>query len=73
MELPHMPRRNFVHIEDFDFLMPTGYSSTGKPLSLASIQGIEGLESLRLMNCTGSPPATSAYGLRRYDALSVNP
>ncbi|MGE0820653.1 MAG: outer membrane lipoprotein-sorting protein [Candidatus Binatia bacterium] len=44
MEFPHMPRWNFVHIEDFGSLMPSGYLSTGKTIVLGIYPHPEGLE-----------------------------
>ncbi|MGE0679615.1 MAG: DUF1329 domain-containing protein [Candidatus Binatia bacterium] len=44
MEFPHMPRWNFVQIEDFGSLMPTGYISTAKTIVLGIHEQPEGLE-----------------------------
>ena len=44
MEFPHMPRWNFVHIEDFGSLMPTGYISTGKTIVLGMYTHPDGVE-----------------------------
>ena len=45
MEFPHMPRWNYVHIEDYGSLMPTGYLFTGKIIILGIHPYPEGLVS----------------------------
>ena len=45
MEFPHMPRWNYVHIEDYGSLMPTGYLFTGKIIVLGIHPYPEGLVS----------------------------
>src|SRR5215813_13192532 len=44
MEFPHMARWNFVQIEDFGSLMPTGYLSTAKTIVLSLYAQPEGLD-----------------------------
>ncbi|MBI3757358.1 MAG: outer membrane lipoprotein-sorting protein [Deltaproteobacteria bacterium] len=44
MEFPHMPRWNFVQIEDFGSLMPTGSLSTAKTIVLGLHVQPEGLD-----------------------------
>jgi hypothetical protein len=45
MEFPHMPHWNYVHIEDYGSLMPTGYLFTGKIIVLGIHPYPEGLVS----------------------------
>jgi hypothetical protein len=44
MEFPHMARWNYVQIEDFSSLMPTGYIFNGKTIVLSQYGQPEGLE-----------------------------